>query len=273
MNRALIASLLLLAGCGGLRDLERELIFLPDSAQHTDVGEVEGLETWWLEVEGGQVEAWYLPPIEPPPEGERGGAVIFAHGNAERIEGWVERLRPYREMGLAVLLPEYRSYGRSTGVPGEAAIVADFVAFHDRLVDRPEIDPSRVIYHGRSLGGGVVGGLAAERPPTALILESTFTNLPDLVSQRGVPMGAVSHRFDTRAMLMNSSLSTLILHGVHDSLIDFEHAVELHRVAWDARLVAFEAHHNDLPRGPAYWGAIRELLESRRVIAAVGDRS
>ncbi len=192
--------------------------------------------------------------------------MVFAHGNRERIEDWPERLRPYRDMGLAVLLPEYRGFGRATGEPSEAAIEGDLVHYVDRLGDRPEIDAQRIVYHGRSLGGGVVGVLSTRRRCAALILESTFTNVPDLASQWMAPMGAIRDRFDTRDALLHSYTPTLILHGVRDGLIPFRHALELDRIAWDSRLVAFEAGHDDLPRGDAYWGAIRALLESAGVI-------
>lgn len=215
------------------------------------------------------MEAFYLPPAsdEPAPH----AAVVFAHGNRERIEEWVEPLTPYRRMGLAVLLPEYRGYGRSGGAPSEAAIVADFARFYDRLTDRPEIDGSRIVLHGRSLGGGVVGVLSERRRARALVLESTFTNVPDLASQWMAPAGAIRDRFDTRDVLLSSSTPCLIIHGVEDTLIPFRHAVELDRVAWDSELLAFDAGHDDIPRGETYWGEIRELLVESGTITAPAD--
>lgn len=225
-----------------------------------------GGEVWWLDVEGGRVEAWYLPPTRrsdgPSP------AVVFAHGNGELIDDWGERLAPYRAMGFAVLLPEYRSYGRSGGTPSEAAIVADFAHFVDRLGDRPEIDAQRMVFHGRSLGGGVVGVLSTQRRCVALILESTFTNVPDVASHSMVPAGAIRDRYDTRDALLHSYTPTLIFHGVNDTVVPFEHAVELDRIAWDSTLVAFEAGHDDLPHAETYWRHVRELLEGAGALEA-----
>lgn len=229
-----------------------------------DVAEPAGLERWWIDIEGGRVEAWYLPPDEAPEMA--GPSVIFAHGNRERIDDWAERLAPYRAMGLAVLLPEYRGYGRSGGTPSEASLVDDFARFYDRLVDRPEIDGRRVVFHGRSLGGGVAGVLSARRPCAALVLESTFTNVPDLASQWMAPAAAIRDRFDTRAVLLDSSTATLIVHGVEDTLIPIRHAVELDRVAWDSRLLTFHAGHNDVPRNATYWRHVRELLVEAGVL-------
>lgn len=192
--------------------------------------------------------------------------MIFAHGNRERVEQWPERMRPYREMGLAVLLPEYRGYGESTGEPSEEAIVDDFAWFYDRLIERPDIDESRVVFHGRSLGGGVVGVLSERRRAAALVLESTFTNVPDLASQWMAPAGAIRDRYDTREALLGGSTPVLVIHGVDDTVVPFQHAVELDRVAWDSTLLAMHADHHDVPRGRAYWRAVRTLLERTDVL-------
>ncbi|MEQ8456614.1 MAG: alpha/beta hydrolase [Sandaracinaceae bacterium] len=259
MTRWLMAAFVLgLAGCGAIREAQRDALFHPERTQpRPELAETEGLERWWLDVEGGEVECWFLPG---PADAGPGPAVVVAHGNAELIEDWLPRVAPYREMGLSVLLPEYRSYGRSGGTPGEAAILGDFAHFYDRMVDRPEVDPTRVVFHGYSLGGGVLGALSDRRRARALILESTFTNVADVASHYMAPMGAITDRFDTRAVLSRGSTPVLLMHGVDDAVIPFRHAVELDRVAWDSRLVAFDAGHDDLPRGEVYWRTIRAFL-------------
>ena len=268
----LACALALSTGCEAIYQVQSDYLYQPQHASSEVPPLPEGAERWWLEVEGGQVEAWVLPPLGPTAAPtldsprRATGAVVFAHGNRERIETWSEELLPYREMGLAVLLPEYRSYGSSGGTPSEAAIVADFAHFVDRLSDRPDIDPTRLVFHGRSLGGGVVGALSTERRCAALILESTFTNVPDMGSRFMAPAGIFRDRFDTRAVLLRGYTPTLILHGTEDVTIPFQHALELRRRAWDSRLVAFHAGHDDLPRGRRYWHAIRAHLESAGVI-------
>ncbi|MBX3269340.1 MAG: alpha/beta fold hydrolase [Sandaracinaceae bacterium] len=263
MRRALVAfAVLALGGCAAIYQVQSDFLYQPSRAT-TQAPPPPDAEVWWREVDGARVEAWFLPPTAaregPAP------AVVFAHGNRERIDEWPERLAPYRAMGLAVLLPEYRSYGRSGGEPSEAAIVEDFAHFVDRLGDRDDVDAQRLVFHGRSLGGGVAGVLAAERRCAALVLESSFTNVPDLASHAMAPAAAIRDRFDARAVAMRSDTPTLILHGVHDEVVPFRHAVELDRVAWDSRLVAFEAGH-DVPRERAYWRSVRELLEAAGVL-------
>jgi pimeloyl-ACP methyl ester carboxylesterase len=248
--------------------MDRQALFHPERTQaDPSIAErVDGLERWWIDGDQLRVEAWYLPPLTPH-EGP-GPALIYAHGNESLIEQAVRTVEPYRRMGLAVLLPEYRGYGRSSGSPSEAGIEHDFERFYDRLVERPEVDPARVVFHGHSLGGGVVGVLASRRNAAALVLESTFTNVPDLASQWMVPAGFVRDRFDTRAVLTRASMPVLIVHGLEDDIVPFKHARELHRVAWDSRLVGVPHAGHSVPHDDEFWGRVRAFLSEAHVLDA-----
>jgi fermentation-respiration switch protein FrsA (DUF1100 family) len=47
------------------------------------------------------------------------------------------------------------------------------------MESRADVDPSRLVYYGESLGAAVAVGLAVDHPPRALILRSPFTSLVD----------------------------------------------------------------------------------------------
>ncbi len=106
------------------------------------------LETIWLDTRWGSTEAWFIPPAEkslakPYP------VVIFAHGNAELIDFWVQDLSPLKRMGIGLLLVEYPGYGRSQGHPSQKSITDVFVAAYDHMVDHPQVDPERIILIGQ----------------------------------------------------------------------------------------------------------------------------
>jgi len=132
-----------------------------------------GIESIWLEVTQGKVEAWYLSPLGEI-SADQIPVIIMAHGNGEVIDFWVEPMRAIRKQGFGVLLIEYPGYGRSAGKPSQESITETMLLGYDWLVDRPEVDKDRVILFGRSLGGGAVSQLAAQRSSAALILFSTF---------------------------------------------------------------------------------------------------
>ncbi|MFT3924135.1 MAG: alpha/beta hydrolase [Myxococcales bacterium] len=221
---------------------------------------VPGLERSWLDTDAGKVELWFLPGRGVSPE-RPGPAVIFAHGNGELIDYWPEQLAPYRELGVSVVLPEYRGYGRSAGKPSETALAADFRAVYTRLLADARVDPTRILYHGRSLGGGVVCGLARSHAPAGMILESTFTSVVDVARGMGVPAFVISDRFENLPAVRAYQGPLLIMHGIQDNLIPKHHAERLAAAHQNAKLVLYRAGHNDLPPANSdYWQQIASLV-------------
>jgi len=232
--------------CGALFLLQRQMIFprYLVGGPAADVPVPEGVEAWWIEAPDGSVEAWYLPPERVA---ARGPAVIFAHGNAERIDDLPAEFRPLTAMGLGVLLVEYPGYGRSRGAPSQASITAVMPAAYDRLVSRPDVDPSRIVLYGRSLGGGAACALAAHRPSAAMILVSTFTSVRFFARRYGVPAFLVRDPFDNLSVVAAYPQPLLIIHGRHDEVIAYRHGEALSRAAPTGRLLTYDCSHNDCP--------------------------
>ena len=247
--------------------LQRRILY-PRHLVEADLpgAQVEGLQKLWIESPQGPVEAWFLPPDTAGPSAAA-PAVLFAHGNGELIDFWPTLMRPYRQMGLAVLLVEYRGYGRSAGSPSQHAITEDVIRFFDRLQARPDVDAQRIVLHGRSLGGGAVCALVSHRPAAALILESTFTSVAALAWRSAVPPLLVLDKFDNLGVLEQLDVPVLILHGRHDRIIPVRHAERLHAAAGPSQLKLYEAGHNDgLAGGGAYWHDIRIFLEGTGIV-------
>ncbi len=227
-----------------------------------------GLERMWIETDEGRVEAWLLPGDGVSAE-HPGPAVIFAHGNAELIDHWPEALSHYRRLGVSVVLPEYRGDGRSAGQPSEDAIRADLHALHERLREHALVDEERLVYHGRSLGGGAICTLVETHPPRALVLESTFTSVADVAAGMFVPSFLIVDRFDNAAAVRGYAGPLLVFHGVNDRVIPVEHGRRLAELHDGAELVLYASGHNDLPPpGADYWPRIERFLRRAGVLEA-----
>jgi fermentation-respiration switch protein FrsA (DUF1100 family) len=233
------------------------------------VKDISGLEKIWLDTSYGKIEAWFLPPA--PGHGSKSApAVIFAHGNAELIDFWPEELMEFTRLGIGVLLVEYPGYGRSEGKPSQRNITEAFVAAYDTLIARKDVDPSRIILFGRSLGGGAVCALAAERPSAALILQSTFTSVASCASDFFVPRFLVLDRFDNLAVVGSYSGPVLLIHGRNDKLIPYEHGLALYRASQRGKMLTYECRHNDCPPS---WEAFWQDVELFLLDAGIIDRS
>jgi pimeloyl-ACP methyl ester carboxylesterase len=240
--------------------IQRALMFpAPRAVLPSEAVASAGGRAIWLEHEGGRTESWFLPAHRPG----AGGALLYAHGNGELVDHWLEEWEPLREAGLSVLLVEYPGYGRSPGRPSAATIGAAMRAAYDWLVQQPGIDAKRVAAHGRSLGGGAVCALAAERDVAALVLESTFTSVADIARGRGFPGFVIVERFESRAAVERFRGPILILHGESDAVIPVSHARRLHEAAPQSELHTFACGHNDCRRPAAL---LRAFLARSSVI-------
>ncbi|MFH1749056.1 MAG: alpha/beta hydrolase [Planctomycetota bacterium] len=204
---------------------------------------------WITTAASNRVEAWYQPGTGRGADSP-GPALMYFHGNADLIDNTWPGLRAYLDMGLSVLVMEYRGFGRSGGTPSEEGIVADAVAFHDWLADRPEID-GRIVYQGLSLGGGVAAGLAHQRPPAAMILECTFTSMEAMARGYLLPGFLCRNPFRTDEAIATLDMPILIMHGRHDMTISVKHARRLHELAPNSTYIELDCghdnYHNDWP--------------------------
>jgi fermentation-respiration switch protein FrsA (DUF1100 family) len=218
-------------------------------------------EPIWLRASFGRVEAWYLPPIDATQE--RGPLLLFTHGNAELIDHWPEEFEQLRRSGLAVLLVEYPGYGRSEGSPSEVSITESMVAAYDWAQQQPQIDGSRIIPYGRSLGGGAVAILSIERPVPALILESSFSSVAAFAAGFGAPAFLVRDKFDSVSAIKSFKGPILILHGERDDIVPPAHARALASAAANAIVNYLPCGHNDCPRP---WDEVLNFLRNHQLI-------
>lgn len=220
----------------------------------------------WLETSSGRVEAWLLPPTRR--ESAPAPLLVFTHGNGELIDHWPEAFDDPRTWGMAVLLLEYPGYGRSEGTPSDRSIREAVLAADDWARQQPDIDASRIIPYGRSLGGSAAAMLAAERRTAALILESAFTSARAFASQFYAPGRLVRDPLDTLAAVGRFDGPVLVVHGEHDGIVPVAHGRALAAAAPRAELHLVPCGHNDCPRP---WPTVRRFLDDHGLLSSTAD--
>ena len=273
MSRGNVLTLLLtvLAGfaalCALLYLLQERLIFLPRSlpeSTRSALRELPGVtEIEARAADGTRLHGWLRHGAEE--RTARPGLLIYFGGNAEEVSGQVLEANTLAPWSLAAF--NYRGYGLSEGRPGEAALVADALVAHDRLAEREDVEPDRIVVFGRSLGGGVAVQLAAARPVRGVVLVSPFDSLKS-VGRRHYPFVPVSlllkHPFDSMARAPDIEVPLLVLAGERDRIVPSPHSKRLFD-AWRGpkRWVLLPgADHNGIHLHPGYWPAIHEFLGS-----------
>ena len=117
------------------------------------------------------ISGWYIPA-----EHEK-AVLLFCHGNAGNISHRLESINIFHNIGLSVLIFDYRGYGKSEGKPSEKGTYRDAEAAWNYLVEEKRKTPDRIILFGRSLGAAIAADIALRKIPQGLILKSGFCPL------------------------------------------------------------------------------------------------
>ena len=269
MSIALIAVLCWLALVVWLTLNERRLLFFPERALAAGPADF-GLRAEELAItaaDGVALHGWWIAG-----RGER--VLIWYHGNAGNIAGRLPNARWFVEqLGVDVVLVDYRGYGRSAGTPDEAGVYLDGLAVYDAVAARG-VRPRDVVLFGRSLGGAVATEVALRRPAGALVLEAAFRSARAMARTHYwfVPSALVRTRMDNESKIGRVTAPTLFLHGDRDRIVPLEHSRRLfQQAARPARFHVIEgAGHNDtyLAGGALYADVWRAFL---RETAATAD--
>ncbi len=216
------------AGCAWLDARQRALALRPTPAASPSFdGLRAGDVVFSREVPGDsavpdRIQLWWLPHPDP-----RAPALLYLHGSFRNLFQNLPKIDALREAGFAILAVDYRGWGESTPIiPSEDTIYADArVAWRELAAIEP--DPRRRVIYGHSLGSAVAVDLASSlshgRDYAALILESSFTSLPDVAAAAGFwgRLGAMvtTLGFDSRAKIGRVDAPILMLHGEADRTV------------------------------------------------------
>lgn len=210
-----------------------------------------GAEDVWLHAaDGVKLHGWWVP-VE-----KARLATLFLHGNAGNITMRVRHARPITEAASAVLLLEYRGYGKSDGSPSERGLYADADAGYDFLRERG-FRPEQIVVHGESLGASVAVDLASRRPCAGVILEAPF---PSAGHVAATLLPFIGHwlifSFNSLQKMARIEAPVLVIHGDRDSIIPHRLGRMVHAAARDPKEMwtVPGGDHNDLVEaaGPEY---------------------
>jgi len=209
------------------RMFERSQIYQPTRAFWAQAGDlgVPWEDVFFHSEDGIKLHGWYFRSMDATRGNQR--AVLICHGNGGNIGHRLDLCSVYLELGLDVFVFDYRGYGKSGGRPSEEGTYLDAQAAHQWMQTTGRFKPDRIIAHGESLGGAVVVELARRAGLAGIILQSTFTSIPDIGAEifPWLPVRRIaSFHYDTRTKLPAIKIPVLFLHSRTDRLIVFKHA-------------------------------------------------
>lgn len=177
-----------------------------------------------------KLHAWYLPASKPVC-----ATILFLHGNAENISTHIGSVYWLPARGFNVLLLDYRGYGSSQGSPSLSGFQADVDAAMSYLVGRPDVDKSRLLLFGQSIGAATAIYYAANGKQRnqihALVADSAFASYRGIAREKmaglwltwpfqWIPLLTMSATYDPQVAIADvSPIPLLLVQGDRDQIV------------------------------------------------------
>lgn len=213
-----------------------------------------------IDNQGKRLSAWWIPGSLNSP------IILFCHGNGVTIHRLSKQVLFLRPLGLSILLFDYQGYGHSDGKVSEAGILSDTAAAWQYLVVQRGIKAEDILIYGHSLGGGAATWLATRHPCGGIILEGTFTSIPEVASDHypWLPAHKLARiEFNNLANIAHIQAPVFITHSTEDDIVPFHHAQRLYASAQAPKhLFPIQGRHYDafVQTGSAGLNALKDFF-------------
>lgn len=246
------------------------MVFLADMPGRSLEGSPEDIGLAYESVmipteDGEQIHGWYVPGSSGA---DTRGVVLFFHGNAGNISHRLDSIRMFNDLGVDVLIVDYRGYGESTGKPSESGLYSDGEAAWAYLEHQRNMAPDRIVIFGRSLGAVVAARVASRHSPAGLIVESGLTSGVDMAKRLYpfLPARLLTRlEFPLVDFAREVSCPTQVIHSRDDEIVPFDMGEEIFEVlrGRDKTFLEIWGGHNTgfFLSEPVYVPALEEFLE------------
>jgi uncharacterized protein len=254
-----------------LRVSESRLLYVPGTSRTlTPAPPALGLAPERVEIPSGDgitLVAWV---IRAPVTDTAGRWLLICHGNAGNLSdaGRPEHYAGLRALGLNLLAFDYRGYGESGGIPGEAGLYRDAEAAYGYLRDSLGVPPERIVLFGHSLGSAVAVELATRVPAAGLVLDGALISVIARAQEvyPYVPVRWIARsRFASIEKIGRVKIPKLFLHARWDDVVPIAHGRRLYDAAPPPKtFVALAGGHGDAFEADSavYFGALGRFLET-----------
>ncbi len=262
--------------------LEQKLIYFPErypaglygaeaGIEPREGGIAPAIEDCSLTTDDGvRLHGWFATPRT-----RQGGVVedvpceqvlLWFHGNAGNISYRLDMLAALTALPARVFLLDYRGYGKSEGTPSEEGLYRDARASWRFLTEERGVPAEQVVLLGKSLGGAPACQLATEVEPAGLIVQSSFTSVPDMAAlvMPIMPRFMISTKMDSLSKVRTIRCPKLFVHGPRDEVVPYSMGQRLYEAACEPKEfhVVPSAGHNEtwIVGGEAYLNVLRAFL-------------
>jgi len=182
------------------------------------------------------LHGWFIPAKGKTPQTAK-GTVVFSHGNAGSISYHLGFCAWLAEASYNVIIYDYRGFGKSGGTVDRRGMINDVKAAFAYALKRPDIDKSRIVSYGHSLGGAQSVTALGETPVKglrAIIIDGAFASYQAMARLIGGQLGAslVTDELSPKDFIEKlTPTPLLVVHGTRDEVVPFSQGRQLFETA------------------------------------------
>lgn len=200
--------------------------------------------TWGLKYEavdfksadGTSLHGWFMPAKDKTAKTAK-GTIVFSHGNAGSISYHLGFCAWLVEASYNVLIYDYRGFGKSGGSVDRRGMINDVKAAFAYARRRADIDSTKLVSYGHSLGGAQSVTALGESPVKglkAVVIDGAFASYQAMANVFGGQLGAslVSDELAPKDYVKKlAPIPLLVVHGSQDEVVPVSQGLQLFKAA------------------------------------------
>jgi uncharacterized protein len=199
-------------------------------------------EVAFKSADGTPLHGWFIPtrngkPVSTP-------TIVFSHGNAGSIGHHLGFVVWLAEAGYNVLMYDYRGFGKSGGSVARRGMVDDVKAAFNYTSGRADVNSSKLVSYGHSLGGAKSVTAIGESPVRglrAIVIDGAFASYQAMARLIGGQLGAslVTDELAPKDFVGKlSPVPLLVVHGARDEVVPVSQGRQLFQSAREPKTLS-----------------------------------
>ncbi len=195
-------------------------IFVDKDNKTLDIGYiVESIN--FKSADGNQLNGWLLKPQNAAAD----ITILHLHGNAGNVLEQYRAIAPLVKYGFQVFVLDYSGFGFSEGKATRKNVLTDALSAVDYLKTRQDVNPTKLVIYGQSLGGHLAAVVAKQREKDidALVIEGGFSSHKDIAKTVGGFFGKliVKEMYSGKESINDYHKPLLVIHSSEDEDVPF----------------------------------------------------
>ena len=247
MKKLFILSVTLLLFCSNITAQMDDKFYHPDKTiQPMDSMQYEQV---FIAVDSIQLSGIFLKPITKPKT-----TILFLHGNGGNVSTYLYMVKPLINAGFQVFMIDFRGYGNSNGTPAHVNIARDGQLVFDYLLQREDVNRTKIIIYGASIGSQEAVHLTKNNQTkiAALVLDGAMSSFTDIAAaqasvalQATIRLNLISPYSAKEDIKSIKNIPKLFIHSQQDKEVPYSEGKLVFNNAKNPKIF-FEYHGNHL---------------------------